>query len=72
MLLVGWLVSQLWSGCSVVGWPVGTTTRDEDQDNNNEDKQLVSQSVGVGQSLTINRRQQSTYDDCVGDRMTRG
>ena len=47
------------------GWLVGrTTTRDKDKDNNNEDKQLVSQSV--------NRRQQSTYGDCVGDRMRRG
>ena len=62
--LVGWSVSQLWSGCSVVGWSVGrTTTRDKDKANNNEDKQLISQ--------LVNRRQQSTFGDCVGDRMRR-
>ena len=56
----------------MVGPLVGTTTRDKDKVNNDEDKQLVSQSVGVGQLLTINRIQQSTYGDCVGDRMMRG
>ena len=48
----------------MVGLLAGTTTRDKDEDNNDEDKQSVSQ--------LVNRSQQSAYGDYVGDRMRRG
>ena len=60
-----WLVGLSLSFGRDVQWLVGQSdnNKGQGQGQHDEDKQSVSQSV--------NRRQQSTYGDCVGERMRR-